>query len=83
VFFEDANGGNDDLRIDSNWLDGGAYEVYLGHHGTSRAELTNNTFGTNAAFGYCYNSSDIDWLPTLQAGNVDSVGTPIDPVCVD
>ena len=82
IFFEDANGGNDNYRIDHNWLDGGGYELYLGHHGGGYAELTNNIFGNNAGYGHCFDSRDLTWLPTLQQGNKDSAGQSIDPVCV-
>jgi hypothetical protein len=83
VYFEAANGGNNNIRIDKNWLGGGGFAIYMGTHGPGYAEVTNNVFGPNLGYGNCYDSANPNWLPTLMKGNVDTTGKAIDPVCVD
>jgi hypothetical protein len=73
IFVEQANGNNFNVSITRNWIDGGGFALYLGGTGIT---LSDNIFGSNAAFGLLY--------PTLlpsrftQGGNVwEDSGKPV------
>jgi hypothetical protein len=66
----------DDLTVDGNWLDDGAWTLNLrgGDHGDpTGVVVSDNTFGGNAQFGHAV--IDGDYKAT---GNVDSSGAPAD-----
>ena len=51
VFLEDANGGNADVLVERNLINGGGYAMYLG--GTD-VRLVDNRFGRDANWGLLY-----------------------------
>lgn len=55
IFVQNANGGNRNVTIASNWIDGGGYAMYLDGTGIV---VTNNVFGSNARWGLLYPKSD-------------------------
>jgi hypothetical protein len=72
VFLEDANGGNENVLIEGNYLDGGGYAVYLGGENTV---FRNNTFGPHANWGFLFPRSDMSSVTT--SGNVGPDGAPV------
>lgn len=71
IFLENANGGNTNVTIEGNHLDGGGYAVYLGGQNT---RFVNNTFGPSAGFGLLYPRSDMSSVTT--SGNIGPDGRP-------
>ncbi len=72
IFLENANGGNKDVTIERNYIDGGGYAVYLG--GTNTV-FTANRFGSSAKWGPLYPRSNMDSVRS--AGNIGPDGRPI------
>jgi len=72
VFLEDANGGNDDVLVEDNWINGGGFAVYV--FGTN-VRLVDNRFGPDARWGLLYPDS----VPFTASGNVwADDGSPAD-----
>jgi len=65
VFLENANGGNTDVTITGNYIDGGGFSVYLGGKNTT---FEDNSFGRNARWGLLYPESNLGSVTT--SGNV-------------
>src|SRR5690606_2395601 len=72
IFLENANGGNTNVTIEGNYIDGGGYTVYLGGKNT---KFVNNTFGSSAEFGILYPRSDMSSVTA--SGNIGPDGKPI------
>ena len=63
IFLQEANGGNRDVLIEDNVIDGGGYALYIGG---SDVTVRSNAFGRNAAWGLLYP----DASPFTEASNV-------------
>ncbi len=63
VFLQNANGGNVDVLIENNWINGGGYTVNLAGEDVV---VRNNVFGPDAEFGLRYPSD----APVSGSGNV-------------
>lgn len=72
IFLQNANGGNTNVSIDGNYLNGGGYAVYLGGSGTT---FTNNVFGPSANWGLLYPDSNMGSVTTH--GNTGPDGAPV------
>ncbi|MBO1751992.1 right-handed parallel beta-helix repeat-containing protein [Actinotalea sp. BY-33] len=55
IFLQEANGGNTNVTIDDNYVDGGGFTLYLAGKNVA---ITNNTFGPNGRWGLVYPKSD-------------------------
>lgn len=72
-----ANGGNSDVTLENNYLNGGGYIFYVGNG--PRTKVINTRFGPDGEFGYVNNTAGqgdiIQWT-----GNVrDDNGAPVNP----
>lgn len=72
IFTENANGGNTNVLIERNYLEGAGYCLYASGGAGS---IINNTFGPNPHFGFVYPTVDPKY--TAKGGNVDSAGHPV------
>ncbi len=62
ILLQQANGGNSDVLIDGNWIDGGGFALYVGG---ADVVVTNNKFGRNANWGLLHGDAD----PFTEEGN--------------
>ena len=75
IFLQDANGGNNNVKIDKNFLNGGGYVLYIGIGPQTR--ITNNRFGRSEKFGLTNNTSNPGDIAE-SSGNVrDDTGEPL------
>jgi hypothetical protein len=71
LFLENANGGNSNVVVSGNYLNGGGYTVYLYH--VSGSKFINNHFGPASFFGFVENTSLKVGDFTDTSGNVNDV----------
>lgn len=73
IFVQDANGGNSDLLIEGNWLNGGGYMLMI-DAGTN-LQVNYNRIGNTYEYGVLYPGQSSNFT---QTGNVwDSTGAPL------
>ncbi len=71
IFLEDANGGNDDVLVEGNVINGGGYAVYVGGTGV---RFVDNRFGRDANWGLLYPT----YTPFEESGSAwADDGTPV------
>lgn len=71
IYFENANGGNDNVLVDGNWLNGGGYMIYTS---ASNARFLNNRIGRDHKWGLLYTPG----VPFVESGNVwEDTGAPV------
>lgn len=76
IFLQDANGGNENVTIDRNYLNGGGYVLYIGKG--PNTEITNNRIGRDEKFGVINNTSNAGDI-IKNSGNVrDDTNEPLD-----
>lgn len=56
IFLQDANGGNKNITVDGNYLNGGGYVIYIGIGPNTR--IVNNRIGRDEKFGLFSNTSN-------------------------
>lgn len=70
-----ANGGNSDVTMDSNYLNGGGYIFYLG--AGPRSRIINNRFGPNGFYGLVNNTAGAGDVIEASGNVRDDNGVPV------
>lgn len=87
IYSEPANGNNDNIVVDNNWLNGGNFAIMAGLlREPMRFTITNNKlYSADFHFGYCYLGTGFtpENLPeVIQTGNTLD-GAPMAQVCTE
>jgi hypothetical protein len=75
IFLESANGGNSDITIASNYLNGGGYILRVGPGPNTR--ITNNRFGPDGYYGISHNISSAGNIVENSGNVMDATGVAV------